>query len=102
MDWSDAAARARLIDRVGPAEYNRQHQEHLEQSRDLRGIAAARACLRLHHEQMGLERESGDVPSTDVWHLLFSLRRYCEAAGVNFDATLADVKAEEPVILGVA
>lgn len=28
MDWDDPAARARLIDRVGPAEYERLQAEH--------------------------------------------------------------------------
>lgn len=32
MDWNDPAARARLIDRVGPAEYERLQKEHFKAS----------------------------------------------------------------------
>lgn len=32
MDWNDPAARARLIEEVGGAEYNRQFEAHLEAS----------------------------------------------------------------------
>ena len=32
MDWSDPIARLRLAERLGPAEYNRQHLEHLAAS----------------------------------------------------------------------
>lgn len=32
MDWDDPAARAALITRVGIAEYNRLHMEHMEAS----------------------------------------------------------------------
>jgi hypothetical protein len=28
IDWTDPAARARLIESVGPKEYNRLHEEH--------------------------------------------------------------------------
>ena len=28
IDWNDPAARARLIESVGPKEYNRLHEEH--------------------------------------------------------------------------
>lgn len=66
---------------------------------DLKGVAAAHAALRLHHQRMGLEGEPGAKPAEDVWQLLFSLRRYCEASGVDFDKELANVREEEPYVL---
>jgi hypothetical protein len=32
IDWNDPAARARLIESVGPKEYNRLHEEHRQSS----------------------------------------------------------------------
>lgn len=32
IEWDDAAARSRLIDRIGPAEYNKAFAEHVKAS----------------------------------------------------------------------
>lgn len=63
-------------------------------------INSSLVVLRQFHEVRGLEGAFEDEPDTTLWHLLFTLRRYCEAAGINFDATLANVREEEPSILG--
>ena len=57
-------------------------------------VAAAQAAITTHQEAAGLE--AGNGPSTDLWHLLASLMEWCDAKGVDFDATVSEVRADAP------
>jgi hypothetical protein len=51
MDWNDPAARARLIDQVGPAEYAR--QQELEFARNVVETVNGRTIRRVFSQRFG-------------------------------------------------
>lgn len=52
------------------------------------GTIAAADAIETHTKRMGIE---GDM-STQLWHLVLSLREWCKHTDVSFDECLSDTK----------
>jgi hypothetical protein len=61
-------------------------------------VYAAQSAIDAHHFAYHLE--DGHPPSTALYHLLLSLLDWCDYRGVDFDATLSEVRADVPDIRG--